>query len=43
VAELHVLGVEDASDGGSRHDGGVVEGGSEGVVVVVLWEGSKCG
>jgi len=44
VAELHVLGVEDASDGGSRHDGGVVEGSSEGVVmVVVLWEGSKGG
>jgi hypothetical protein len=43
VAELHVLGVKGASDGGSRHDGGVVEGGSEGVVVVVLWEGSKGG
>ena len=43
VAELHVLGVEDASDGGGRHDGGVVEEGSGCVVVVVLWEGSKGG
>jgi hypothetical protein len=43
VAELHVLGVKDASDGGRGHDGGVVEGGSEDVVVMVLWDGSKSG
>jgi hypothetical protein len=43
VAELHVLGVENTSDSGLRHDGGAVEGGSEVVVVVVLREGNKGG
>jgi hypothetical protein len=41
VAELHVLGVKDTSDGGCRHSGGVVEELS--VCGVVFWEGCKGG